>query len=48
MPRLTSPLGITVNVSDAKAEQLTSVGYKPAESEKKAPAKKAAPRKSSK
>lgn len=28
MPRLTSPTGITVNVSDEKAEQLKAVGYK--------------------
>ena len=48
MPRLTSPLGITVNVSDEKAAQLTSVGYKPAESEKKSTAKKASSSKSSK
>ena len=30
MPRLTSPTGITVNVSDEKAEQLKAVGYKAA------------------
>ena len=48
MPRLTSPTGITVNVSDEKAEQLASVGYKAADSEsKKAPAKKAASSKKS-
>ena len=41
MARLTSPTGVTVNVSDEKAAQLKSVGYKPAD-EKKAPAKKAA------
>ena len=41
MARLTSPTGVTVNVSDEKAAQLQSVGYKPAD-EKKAPAKKAA------
>lgn len=40
MARLTSPTGVTVNVSDEKAEQLASVGYK-AEGAK-APAKKAA------
>ena len=39
MPRLTSPSGVTVNVSDEKADQLKSVGYK-AESEAKATAKK--------
>lgn len=44
MPRLTSPTGITVNVGDEKAEQLLSVGYKPADGAKsgKTPAKKAA------
>lgn len=42
MPRLTSPTGVTVNVSDEKAAQLASVGYK-AESE----AKKSAPKKAS-
>ena len=47
MPRLTSPTGITVNVSDEKAEQLASVGYK-AEKSDKAPAKKSASSKSSK
>ena len=47
MPRLTSPTGITVNVSDEKAAQLASVGYK-AEGEKKAPAKKSASGKSDK
>lgn len=41
MARLTSPTGITVNVSDEKADQLKSVGYKAAD-EQKAPAKKAA------
>jgi hypothetical protein len=46
MPRLTSPTGITVNVSDEKAEQLSSVGYRPV-GESKAPAKKAASRKPS-
>lgn len=47
MPRLMSPTGITVNVSDEKAEQLASVGYKAADGEKKAPAKKpASPKKS--
>lgn len=47
MPRLTSPTGVTVNVSDEKAEQLAGVGYKPAD-EKKAPAKKSASSKSGK
>lgn len=42
MPRLTSPTGVTVNVSDEKAAQLTSVGYTAKKSESKAPAKKAA------
>ena len=42
MARLTSPTGVTVNVSDEKAEQLASVGYKAEKSEDKAPAKKAA------
>jgi hypothetical protein len=46
MARMTSPNGITVNVSDEKAAQLASVGYKPAEQEAKAPAKKAASSKS--
>lgn len=36
MPRLTSPTGVTVNVSDEKAEQLKSVGYVAAESKKTA------------
>ena len=49
MPRLTSPTGITVNVSDEKAEQLKSVGYKAeAESKPKATAKKASSSKSEK
>lgn len=44
MPRLTSPTGITVNVSDEKADQLKSVGYKAAaDGESKTTAKKAAP-----
>jgi hypothetical protein len=38
MPRLTSPTGVTVNVSDEKAAQLASVGYVA----EKPPAKKAA------
>ena len=44
MARLVSPTGITVNVGDAKAEQLQSVGYKPADGPKseKAPEKKPA------
>ena len=41
MPRLTSPTGVTVNVSDEKADVLRSVGYEAVEA-KKAPAKKAA------
>ena len=41
MPRLTSPTGVTVNVSDEKAEVLRSIGYKGAD-EKKAPAKRTA------
>ena len=40
MARLTSPTGVTVNVSDEKAEQLKSVGYKA--SAKSEPAKPAA------
>lgn len=48
MPRLTSPTGITVNVSDEKAEQLASVGYKAEKSESKATAKKSASSKSEK
>lgn len=47
MPRLTSPTGVTVNVSDEKAKQLETVGYKAA-SERKAPAKKAAAKPSEK
>lgn len=49
MARLTSPTGVTVNVSDEKAAQLSSVGYSPVKEEsetKKAPAKKAASKKS--
>lgn len=46
MARLTSPTGITVNVSDEKADQLKAVGYT-AEATK-APAKKSASSKSSK
>lgn len=45
MARLTSPTGITVNVSDEKAEQLKSVGYK-AVSERKSSTKKSASSKS--
>lgn len=47
MPRLVSPTGITVNVSDEKGEQLSSVGYRPAGGagpEKKASAVKPAPK----
>ncbi len=43
MARLIAPNGATVNVSDEKAERLTSDGYKP--SEKAPPKKTAAPRK---
>lgn len=44
MPRLTSPLGVVVNVSNEKAERLTADGFTPADgSKKKAPAKKATP-----
>ena len=39
MARLTSPKGVTVDVSDDKAAVLTALGYK---AESKAPAKKAA------
>ena len=46
MPRLTSPTGVTVNVSDEKAAQLSSVGYAAADEKKSAPAKKAAASKS--
>lgn len=49
MARLTSPTGVTVNVSDEKAAQLASVGYKAeAKSEPKAPTKKSASSKSEK
>jgi hypothetical protein len=48
MARMTSPTGVTVNVSDEKAAQLASVGYVAEKSETKAPAKKAASSKSSK
>ena len=53
MPRVTSPTGVTVNVSDEKAGQLMSIGYSSADdastqSAKKAPAKKAASSKSEK
>ena len=45
MARLTSPTGVTVNVSDEKAARLASVGYVPeSPAEKKAPAKKPAPK----
>lgn len=44
MVRMTSPTGVTVNVSDEKADRLASVGYVPVNAEKKAPAKKAAPK----
>lgn len=48
MPRLTSPTGVTVNVSDEKAAQLRSVGYVAVKQEStKAPAKKATSSKSS-
>ena len=47
MPRLTSPTGVTVNVSDEKADQLASVGYK-VEDEKKASTKKSTSSKSEK
>ena len=47
MPRLTSPTGITVNVSDEKAAQLASVGYKAEGEASKTPTKKAASSKSS-
>lgn len=51
MPRLTSPTGVVVNVSDEKAEQLKTVGYESADDSgtrpaKKAPAKTAASSKS--
>ena len=46
MARLTSPTGITVNVSDEKAAQLKAVGY--VADEKKSTAKKASSSKSEK
>ena len=49
MARLTSPSGVVVNVDDAKAAQLASIGFVAVKDERKAetgtPAKKAAPRK---
>ena len=52
MARLTSPSGVVVNVGDAKAAQLASIGFVPVKGESKAeaadqdaPTKKAAPRK---
>ena len=47
MPRLTSPTGVVVNVSDEKAAQLAAIGYQPAsdDSDRQAPAKKTAERK---
>lgn len=47
MARLTTPTGVTVVVSDEKAETLRQIGYAPEKSEPtKAPAKKAASSKS--
>ena len=48
MARMTAPNGATVSVSDEKAERLADQGYTPVEEPKKAPAKKASARKSSK
>lgn len=49
MARLTSPTGITVNVSDEKAAQLASVGYKAeAKSEPKSTTKKSSSSKTKK
>lgn len=45
MARLTAPNGATVEVSNERVERLTRYGFTSAEA-KKAPAKKAAPRKS--
>ena len=49
MARLTSPSGVVVNVSDAKAEQLASIGFvavkDDGKAEAKAPAKLATARK---
>ena len=42
MPKLTSPTGVTVNVSEDKADQLRAIGYSAdGIAAKKAPAKKA-------
>lgn len=46
MPRLSSPLGVVVNVSGEKAERLLAAGFTPVEPAKP-PAKKAAPVKKS-
>lgn len=45
MPRLTSPTGVTVNVSEEKAATLRSVGYEASEGEKPAAKKAATPKK---
>ena len=49
MARLTSPSGVVVNVDDAKAAQLASIGFVAVKDERKAeteaPAKKSEPRK---
>ena len=48
MARLIAPNGSTVNVSDERAKVLLAQGYKAADAPKKATAKKATARKSSK
>lgn len=47
MPRLTSPLGVVVNVSDEKAVRLLAEGFTPAQRPAKTTAKKAASSKKS-
>lgn len=42
MPKLNTPTGVVVSVSDEKAPRLLAVGYKTADESTKAPAKKAA------
>lgn len=47
MPRLTSPLGVVVNVSEDKAKRLLADGFTTVDEPKKTPAKKAASSKKS-
>ena len=48
MARLVNPKGVTVDVSDEKAETLRQIGYAAEKSQSKASAKKAASSKSEK